>query len=271
MRGKIEKVGRRLAFHPVLAIATILAACGGEPPDLSVQTSATGPARVVAFDPPQGATGVDPGRTTLAVTFDRPMDPEGWAWVIEDESTAPEVGDSSWDASHRTNTARVRLEPGRSYVLWVNSTQFDYFKDLHGVPATPTRWVFTTATQPRAGGDIAPIAAHAVAQPPRVVELDPPQGASEVDPALGRLRVVFDRPMAEGWSWVNEGAETFPKMAGGASQSEDRVEAYLPVELEPGRSYVVWLNSDRFRDFRDPAGATLSPVRWTFSTRRAAE
>jgi len=109
----------------------------------------------------------------------------------------------------------------------------------------------------------------ASARAPRIVELDPPDGALDVEPGARLLRVVFDRPMAEGWSWVTEGEESFPKRLGRASQSEDRREAYLPVELEAGRAYVVWLNSDQHLDFADPAGTPLPPFRWTFATRAA--
>jgi len=61
-----------------LAVAALLAACGpgpGSTPKLDVrpQSAAAGP-QVVAVDPPNGATGVDPTRTTLAATFDREMD-----------------------------------------------------------------------------------------------------------------------------------------------------------------------------------------------------
>ena len=97
-----------------------------------------------AFDPPLGATNVDPARTTLAVTFDRAMDREGWAWVIEDKATAPDIGESTWDAAVRTNSAPVKLEPGKTYVVWINSPQYSYFKDPQGRAATPVRWSFTT-------------------------------------------------------------------------------------------------------------------------------
>ncbi len=124
-------------------------ACGGgsSTPPLSVSTTpsdASAPPHVVAFDPPLGATDVDPARTTLAVTFDRAMDREGWAWVIEDKATAPDIGESSWDALVRTNSAPVHLEPGRTYVVWINSPQYSYFKDPSGRAATPVRWTFTT-------------------------------------------------------------------------------------------------------------------------------
>jgi len=259
----------------VAALATVvvlssLQACGGpDTPDLRVEATATTAAsapRVVALDPPDGATEVDPARTALSATFDREMDRDGWAWVIESRETAPELGASSWDATGRTNTVVAQLEPGRTYVLWVNSTQFDYFKDLAGTPATPRRWTFSTSGRPRE------IQASVTERPPtpdapRIVGLDPPDGAADVDPALERLTVTFDREMGEGWSWVIETRERFPQTAGRASMSSDRRNAYLPVRLEPGRSYVVWLNSADYQDFRDTAGRPLPPRRWTFTTR----
>lgn len=120
---------------------------GSSTPALSVSTAPNDPGtppHVVVFDPPLGATDVDPARTTLAVTFDRAMDREGWAWVIEDKATAPDIGESSWDVGVRTNTAPVRLEAGRSYVVWINSPQYSYFKDPLGRAATPVRWTFKT-------------------------------------------------------------------------------------------------------------------------------
>ncbi len=138
--------------------AFLVLACGRSPstPALSITTtpdepgarsqpgSETEPPHVVAFDPPLGATNVDPARTRLAVTFDRAMDRDGWAWVIENKSTAPDIGESSWDEEARTNSAPVRLEPGRTYVVWINSPQYSYFKDPQGRAATPVRWSFTT-------------------------------------------------------------------------------------------------------------------------------
>ncbi len=149
-------LSRRLRLGGLVVVLAL--GCGGDAstPKLSVTTTpgpATGPGsiadlnappHVVAFDPPLGATNVDPARTTLAVTFDRAMDREGWAWVIEDKATAPDIGESTWDAAVRTNSAPVKLEPGKTYVVWINSPQYSYFKDPQGRAATPVRWSFTT-------------------------------------------------------------------------------------------------------------------------------
>ncbi len=224
---------------------------------------------MVALDPPDGAIDVDPARATLSATFDREMDREGWAWVIETAATAPELGASSWDPAGRTNTVVARLEPGRSYVLWINSPQFAYFKDRAGVTATPRRWSFSTSGLPRNAAIPPTLAAHAP-DAPRALALEPPNGATDADPALTALTVTFDREMSEGWSWVIETRESFPQVAGDASMSADRRAALLPVRLAPGRTYVVWLNSETFQDFRDTAGRPLPPLRWTFTTRALA-
>ena len=278
---------RRALLLPGLLLA--LTACGETPPPIETTSTATAaPApfappdaagfaaapRAIAFDPPAGATDVDPARTTLTVTFDRPMDREGWAWVVESPETAPEIGESSWDASLRSNTAQVRLAPGRSYVVWINSRTYAYFRDQAGKAAEPVRWTFSTAAADGSAGPPVPgpVAAHAPrpAAAPQVRALVPPNGARDVDPAaVSELRVEFDRPMAEGWSWVTEGGATFPPMAGKGYQTADRRAAALPVRLEPGRTYVIWLNSQQYDGFRGADGTPLPPLRWEFSTARA--
>ena len=262
-----------------LAAVVLLVACRPSPPQLDAggdsppvpATSLVAP-HVVALDPPQGAIGVDPKRTTLVAAFDRTMDRDGWAWVIENSATAPEIGESRWDESLRVNTAQVRLEPGRTYVLWLNAPQYLYFKDTSGTPLEPLRWTFTTAGAAVSAVPPVPMASSRGAvdlRPPQVVALEPPNGAVDVDPARVELRATFDREMEESWSWVTEGGDRFPELTGEAYFEPDRRTSVLPVRLEPGRIYVVWLNSGRYQLFRDLAGTPARPLRWTFTTRSA--
>jgi len=159
--------------------------------------------------------------------------------------------------------------------VWVNSPQYAYFKDQQGHVATPVRWTFSTRGAAVGSAPMASLPAHAAsatapAAPPRVVRLEPADGATSVDPATTLLRVTFDRTMAEGWSWVIEQGATFPETSGEASMSADFRQATLPVRLRPGTTYVIWLNSQQHRDFADRAGATLPPTRWSFTTRGPA-
>ena len=276
MRARLFSAPLRCVASLALLAGGALAGCRSEPPKLEL-TGGTSPAtaanapRAIAFDPPQNATAVDPARTTLTVTFDRAMDREGWAWVVENAATAPEIGESHWDETVRVNTADVRLEPGRSYVVWLNAPQYLYFKDAAGAPLAPVRWTFTTAGAapgaPAMPVALAPSHPPAAADPPRVVALDPPDGALDVDPATALLRATFDRDMEPSWSWVTEGGDSFPQMTGPARFEADRRTAALPVRLEPGHTYVVWLNSERYRLFRDLTGTPARPLRWSFTTR----
>jgi RNA polymerase sigma-70 factor (ECF subfamily) len=225
--------------------------------------------RIVKLDPPNGATDIDARHTALAVTFDRPMDREGWSWVIEGPESAPDLGEAAYDAAGRTNTVPARLLPGRTYVVWVNSPRYSYFRSVAGVPSEPLRWTFSTravATAPSAAARPGAMATRAA--PPRVVLLEPPNGATEIDPALAVLRATFDRPMEASWSWVTE-RSNFPETTGDAYFEPDARTAAMPVRLEPGRTYVVWLNSEQYQLFRDQQGIAAPPLRWVFSTRPA--
>lgn len=166
-------------FVVLVLIVVVLLACHAAPPSIETTTAAvdgrTSPAegpgpvvpasdlrsegpRVIDLDPPAGATDVDPARTTLAVTFDREMDRDGWAWVTESSETAPDIDESTWDSSLRVNTTKVRLAPGRSYVVWINSATYSYFRDTQGRTLAPLRWTFSTAAAAAPG--IEPVSSH---------------------------------------------------------------------------------------------------------------
>jgi RNA polymerase sigma-70 factor (ECF subfamily) len=88
------------------------------------------------------------------------MDPEGWAWVTESPASAPEIGESRWDAAVRVHTAEVSLVPGRTYVVWLNSPQYSYFRDTVGRTLAPLRWSFSTAEGTPAAAGVDPVSAH---------------------------------------------------------------------------------------------------------------
>jgi hypothetical protein len=101
---------------------------------------------------------------------------------------------------------------------------------------------------------------------PHVVSMTPSADATEVRPGLGKIRVVFDRPMQNGsWSLVGGGPH-FPKVVGKPSYDQKCVVWTVPMELQPNWSYQFMLNSDRFTGFRSREGVPLEPVRGSFAT-----
>jgi hypothetical protein len=103
--------------------------------------------------------------------------------------------------------------------------------------------------------------------PPVVVKTSPTAGAVDVAPTLQEVRVTFSKAMKDGsWSWSTWGEENFPKLGGDPRYLADGRTCVLPVKLEPGKFYAIWLNSEKFKNFKDPAGHPAVPYLLTFKT-----
>jgi hypothetical protein len=104
---------------------------------------------------------------------------------------------------------------------------------------------------------------------PVVIRTQPATLTDNVDPALDKITVTFDRKMMdESWSWTG-GGETFPKIAGKISYDPTFTTCTLPVTLEPGHVYRIGINSPSHRNFRSAEG---QPAPWSqivFATRSA--
>jgi RNA polymerase sigma-70 factor (ECF subfamily) len=107
-------------------------------------------------------------------------------------------------------------------------------------------------------------------KPPVVVRTVPQSGDTAVDPSLGELQVTFSKDMMteDMWSWVMESKETFPTIAGKVRYLDDKRTCVAPVKLEPGKTYVIWINSQRFNSFRDTGNRPAIPYLLVFETRK---
>jgi RNA polymerase sigma-70 factor (ECF subfamily) len=104
--------------------------------------------------------------------------------------------------------------------------------------------------------------------PPVVVKTVPEAGATGVDPKTAELRVTFSKGMMDGgWSWVSLSESSFPKMPGAPRYEKDKRTCVLPVSLEPGRTYSLWVNSPKFDNFKDADGRPAVPYLLVFETR----
>jgi len=104
---------------------------------------------------------------------------------------------------------------------------------------------------------------------PKVVSVNPADGAADVDPALGEIRVVFDRPMVDhSWSMVGGGPH-FPETTGKPYYDERLTTWTIPVKLKPDWDYQFMLNSGRFDSFRSKDNVPLKPVSVKFRTAKA--
>ena len=105
--------------------------------------------------------------------------------------------------------------------------------------------------------------------PPVVVKTVPEAGATEVDPKLTEIKVTFSKDMQDGtWSWVTLSKESFPTTDGEPKYLKDKRTCVLPVKLEPGKTYAIWVNSAKFDNFKDPGGRSAVPYLLVFKTKK---
>ncbi len=105
--------------------------------------------------------------------------------------------------------------------------------------------------------------------PPVVVKTVPEAGAAAVDPKLAEIKVTFSKDMQHGsWSWSKLSEESFPKLDGKPKYLADKRTCVLPVKLEPGKTYAIWVNSEKFSNFKDAGGRSAVPYLLVFKTKK---
>jgi len=102
-----------------------------------------------------------------------------------------------------------------------------------------------------------------------VIKTIPESGASDVDPALTELQATFSKPMKEDrWAWCYERKENFPEMTGEPRYLADGRTCVLPVKLQPGKVYAVWVNTDQNQTFQGLGGFPAVPYLLIFETKK---
>jgi len=104
--------------------------------------------------------------------------------------------------------------------------------------------------------------------PPVVVSTEPRAGQTDVAPGTNEIRVTFSRPMRDGsWSWVKLSDTSFPKTTGNPRFLDNQRTCVLPVSLQPGKTYAMWLNRPPYENFQDQDGHKAVPYLLVFETR----
>jgi RNA polymerase sigma-70 factor (ECF subfamily) len=103
--------------------------------------------------------------------------------------------------------------------------------------------------------------------PPVVVKTVPTAGATDVDPELKAIEIVFSKEMLDkSWSVVKNTDATFPKVNGDLRYKDDRRTFVMPVKLKPGRNYALSINTEQFANFKDSGKRPAVPYLLVFRT-----
>ena len=106
--------------------------------------------------------------------------------------------------------------------------------------------------------------------PPVVVKTVPQSGDTAVDATQTKeIRVTFSKKMTDkSWSWSQMSKETALPIKS-VRLDKDGKTCIATVDLKPGKTYVTWLNSERFRNFVDVGGLPSVPYLLVFETKPA--
>ena len=216
--------------------------------------------RILKTSPAVGAKDVDPATKEITITFDRDM-AGGFSWTGGGPEFPPgRSGEKPTWRDKRTCALPVTLEAGKYYRVGINSTSHQNFRGADGVPVKPSAIYFTTKG---AGDDVQQKTAK-----PQIVKMTPENRATNVDPKTTELRVTFNVPMKNGFSWTG-GGPSFPEAPAGKKPfwTDDQKTCVLPVELKSGAEYRIGLNSPSHKNFQTANGVPLDPVTYTFKTK----
>jgi hypothetical protein len=103
---------------------------------------------------------------------------------------------------------------------------------------------------------------------PVVIKSIPESGAKGVDANMTEISVTFSKPMKTGsWSWAMIDKESYPGTTEAPKYLDDKKTCVLPVKLQPGKTYAVWINSEKLQNFKDAQGNIAVPYLLVFKTR----
>lgn len=191
---------------------------------------ALAPPRVAHTMPESGALSVDAATTELWSTFDQPMG-SGHSFVGGGPSFPEVLGAPKW-ISGTTVVLRVKLEPGRTYRVSINSGRHRNFRGANGLSAVPYLLWFHTAS------------------PDGVRFLVPDLNRDSFDELRSAIRTNYSHRDLRGVDWDARFAEFEPRLVEAATPAQF---ARLAGELlEAARDVHIQLeaNGERFASFR---------------------
>jgi hypothetical protein len=75
----------------------------------------------------------------------------------------------------------------------------------------------------------------------------------------------------EMWSWCSQSPETFPEIDKTKIRYlENKRTCVLPVKLKAGKTYIIWINTQKFNRFKDTENNSAVPYLLVFQTARTA-
>lgn len=109
------------------------------------------------------------------------------------------------------------------------------------------------------------------AMSPSVIKTVPVCGDTEVPATTTEIKVTFSKDMMTEnmWSWCMQTKNSFPEITDqeGIKYIADGRTCILPVKLQPNKTYAIWINTEKFKAFKDKKGNSAIPYLLVFKTK----
>lgn len=102
---------------------------------------------------------------------------------------------------------------------------------------------------------------------PQIVSISPANGETEVDPALDKITITFDKKMNGGMSLTSDDLSTYPKYTGLPIWDEEKKTITIPMKSDSNHAYKIRINSAHYKGFASEDNIPLEPVVYTFKTK----
>jgi hypothetical protein len=103
---------------------------------------------------------------------------------------------------------------------------------------------------------------------PVIVKTVPAAGAADVASGVVEIKITFSKEMQDkSWSWTSAWKDSVPEFVGDPKYDSDHRTCVAKVKLEPGKTYGFWLNSPKFKGFKDVQGRPAVPYLFVFATK----
>ena len=137
---------RRASMFVIALVSIGALAYAQQAKPVSVQSM---PPSVVKTVPMAGDMAVDPSLNEIRVTFSKDMITDRtWSICQISKDTFPQTnGQLHYLEDKRTCVMPVKLEPGKTYVLWFNRGKYNSFRDTQKNPSVPYLLVFQTTAE----------------------------------------------------------------------------------------------------------------------------
>lgn len=104
--------------------------------------------------------------------------------------------------------------------------------------------------------------------PPVVVKTVPEAGLKDVASGTVDIKITFSKEMSDNsWSLSSAWQDSTPESIGKPRYDKDGKTCIIKVRLQPNTTYGYWINSPKFKNFKDRQGLPAIPYLLVFQTK----